>query len=87
MLEATLGVPVSIQPTVDHLHSPEKRHIDGCRMNISEMSATAGVRERERTRERMRERKDRNCQSVQESVYMLFLALPKEAALFSEAYG
>lgn len=59
-------------------------------MNISETSATAGVRERERAREkraRTRELKGRNCQSIQESVYMLFLALPKEAALFSEAYG
>lgn len=47
MLEATLGVPVSI-----HLHSPEKRHIDRCRVNISETSATPGSEgERESERE------------------------------------
>lgn len=36
----------------------------------------------ERVRENEGELKGRKCQSVQESVYMLFLALPKEAALF-----
>lgn len=88
MLEAMIGV--LYQSSLDH-----SIHLKKGTQTGAEWTSLRGVplqwSEREdgkqERRERMRELKDRNCQSIQESVYMLFLALPKEAALFSEAYG